>query len=209
MKAFKNISLFSMLLTMVSCSQFLTHRDYLSEMEHDDSSFYNPEQDFPVVAGDTGQMYETSANRRARTPASAREAEQNSSQKFLNAELRTLEGKLSETSRETYEAHKHRMNVSERIYYLKLTNYERRDYLESRGFVTDRKPASAQEDMFVQRTSSVNMGMSKSDVVANLGKPSRVEVAGNPSFENERWLYNVNGASKYIYFESGRVGGWE
>jgi hypothetical protein len=41
------------------------------------------------------------------------------------------------------------------------------------------------------------------------GRPTRVEVAGNPSYENERWLYSVNGATKYIYFESGRVEGWE
>ena len=42
-----------------------------------------------------------------------------------------------------------------------------------------------------------------------MGKPMRVEIAGNPRYENERWLYRMNGASKYIYFESGQVQGWE
>ncbi len=51
--------------------------------------------------------------------------------------------------------------------------------------------------------------MSKNDIVASLGKPARVEIAGNPSYENERWVYQFNGSSKYIYFESGVVQGWE
>ena len=63
--------------------------------------------------------------------------------------------------------------------------------------------------MFGLRKSNAVTGMSKSDVMNNWGEPRRVEIAGNPSFENERWLYSVNGATKYIYFESGRVQGWE
>jgi outer membrane protein assembly factor BamE (lipoprotein component of BamABCDE complex) len=51
--------------------------------------------------------------------------------------------------------------------------------------------------------------MSKSDVMNHLGHPTRVEVAGNPSYENERWLYTRNGASNYVYFEAGHVEGWE
>lgn len=212
MKALKRISLLTVLLSATSCSSFLTHRDYLAEMEHDDSTFYNPQDDFPVVAGDTGRMYETAANRRERTPASARDYEQDQGKRLLTSELRSLEGKQSDGAREYYEKYKHRLQTtSERIYFLKLSNYERKDYLASRGFLeTERRPANSDhENSFAQRQSNIIMGMSKSDVVNSFGKPSRVEVAGNPSFENERWLYNVNGASKYIYFESGRVGGWE
>jgi hypothetical protein len=51
--------------------------------------------------------------------------------------------------------------------------------------------------------------MKKGQVMASIGRPSKVEVAGNPQDENERWLYHMNGASKYIYFESGEVQGWE
>lgn len=55
----------------------------------------------------------------------------------------------------------------------------------------------------------VGMGMTKEEVMDQLGRPSKVEVAGNPENENERWGYLANGAMKYIYFESGYVEGWE
>jgi hypothetical protein len=55
----------------------------------------------------------------------------------------------------------------------------------------------------------VGMGMSKDEVLDQLGRPRKVEVAGNPANENERWGYLANGAMKYIYFESGYVEGWE
>lgn len=211
MKALRSLSLLALVLTASSCSAFLTHRDYLAEMEHDDSSFYNPSDDFPVVAGDTGRMYETESERRLRTPASAHEYEQDQSKRLLTSELRTLENKQSEGAREYYEKYKHRLpSTSERIYFLKLSHYERQEYLDSRGLLeSNRRPASVDSEYHHSASSSITMGMSKDEVVNNFGKPSRVEVAGNPSFENERWLYNVNGASKYIYFESGRVGGWE
>lgn len=212
MKALRSLSLLTIVLTASSCSAFLTHRDFLAEMEHDDSSFYRPQDDFPVVAGDTGRMYESASERRQRTPASARDYEQDQGKRLLSSELRSLEGKQSDGAREFYEKYKHRLQTtSEKIYFLKLSNYERHEYLDTRGFLeSDRRPANtAQEDRYAQRQSNIIMGMSKADVVNSFGKPSRVEVAGNPSFENERWLYNVNGASKYIYFESGRVGGWE
>ena len=63
----------------------------------------------------------------------------------------------------------------------------------------------------------ITIGMSKGAVVQSWGDPERKEVAGNPLYGNERWLYNkmvssVDGYSKQtriIYFEGGRVAGWE
>lgn len=211
MKTFKHLLLLLILITISSCSQFMTHRDYLSEMEHDDSSFFNPRRDFPVVAGDTGRDWETASERRQRTPASASDVEGNKSRNYLNQELRNLEGKQSENSLVQYEKYKPKLlTSSERIYFLKLAPSERKEYLASRGLLEEEKqPGKAHEEMFALRQSHVITGMSKSDVMYNWGPPARVEVAGNPSFENERWLYSVNGATKYIYFESGRVQGWE
>lgn len=211
MKTFKNLFHFSALLTLASCTQLLSHRDYLTEMEHEDESYFRPQNDFPIVAGDTGRTWETSAERRERTPTSPEDLEAERSQQYLKQELRHLENKQSEASQEQYEKIKNRLSTtSEKIYFLKLNHYEKRDYLASRGLLEpERAPASLHEDMFGVRETNVILGMSKADVMSSLGRPSRVEVAGNPSFENERWLYNVNGASKYIYFESGRVGGWE
>jgi hypothetical protein len=185
----------------------MTHRDYVAEMERDDSSFFNPRVDFPVVAGDTGRDWESTSDRKNRTPASVDEIQDNKSRRFLTQELRKLEGQQSDNALEQYEKNKHQFKTtSEKIYFLKLSQFERKDYLASRGFI---KEESSPRQIFAMRDSKVASGMSKSQVMENWGEPKRVEVAGNPSYENERWLYSVNGATKYIYFESGVVRGWE
>ncbi len=100
--------------------------------------------------------------------------------------------------------------TSEKIYFLKLATYERRDYLVTKGIIQEnRAPANVTEKMFGVRKQGVALGMKKEDVLSSLGRPMRVEVAGNPHNENERWLYRINGNQKYIYFESGHVEGWE
>lgn len=203
----------TVLLSLFSCAELPTGRTYLSEMEHDDHSFYRPEEDFPVVGGDaevTGMSMDD--YRRNRLPRTQEEKTYDREGQLLRAELQALESSQGEEDLAFYQKYKKRLAThSEKIYYLKLPRGERRQYLEDRGFIESqakRSPASF-GDSFTQRRSEVNLGMSKNDVVASLGKPSRVEVAGNPSYENERWMYQVNGASKYIYFESGVVQGWE
>ena len=207
MHAFKNLVFLILIMGLSSCSQFMTHRDYVAEMERDDSSFFNPRVDFPVVAGDTGRDWESTSDRKNRTPASVDEIQDNKSRRFLTQELRKLEGQQSDNALEQYEKNKHHFKTtSEKIYFLKLSQFERKDYLASRGFIKE-EPSPRQ--IFAMRDSKVASGMSKSQVMENWGEPKRVEVAGNPSYENERWLYSVNGATKYIYFESGVVRGWE
>ena len=207
MKFYKNLSFLICILVAASCGQFQTHRDYLSEMENDDSSFFNPRKDFPVVAGDTGRDWETNSERARRTPASSYDQQATKGRKHLDQELKQLEGKQSDAALVLYEKYKPKLSTtSEKIYFLKLSPHERRDYLSSRGFLKEERP---HEEMFALRQSKVITGMTKSDVMSSWGRPARVEVAGNPSYENERWLYTVNGATKYIYFESGRVEGWE
>ena len=207
MHTFKNLVFLILIMGLSSCSQFMTHRDYVAEMERDDSSFFNPRVDFPVVAGDTGRDWESTSDRKNRTPASVDEIQDNKSRRFLTQELRKLEGQQSDNALEQYEKNKHHFKTtSEKIYFLKLSQFERKDYLASRGFI---KEESSPRQIFAMRDSNVASGMSKSQVMENWGQPNRVEVAGNPSYENERWLYSVNGATKYIYFESGRVQGWE
>jgi outer membrane protein assembly factor BamE (lipoprotein component of BamABCDE complex) len=53
------------------------------------------------------------------------------------------------------------------------------------------------------------VGMKKDDVVRNWGRPARIEVAGDPSYQNERWAFYFNGKTKNVYFENGKVQGWE
>ena len=58
--------------------------------------------------------------------------------------------------------------------------------------------------------------MSKRAVQESWGEPERIEVAGNPTYGNERWKYSTyvsstegfNEEERMIYFEGGRVVGW-
>lgn len=204
--------IFLSLIAFTGCAELYTGRSYLSEMEQDDSRFFNPRQDFPIVAGDSGRDWMSESERRQRTPASAEDLSENMASRALKSELRTLENMQTEESLEMYQNHlKSLPTVSDRIYFLKLPQHERKDYLISRGAIEETKKPIFPEYQRRPggRSSDVLLGMNKQDVLASLGKPMRVEVAGNPRNENERWLYRMNGFQKYIYFESGRVEGWE
>lgn len=199
------------ILSLISgCTQFQTGRSYMAEMEHDDTRFFNPNQDFPIVAGDSGRYWMTEKERLQRTPSSEGESLYNRSENALRSELRRLENSQGDEDLEFYNNHKHRFHsISENIYFLKLPYYERKNYLIDRGFIQPKRVPSSVTSTPLDMKSDVILGMKKDQVVASMGKPLKVEVAGNPQNENERWLYQMNGASKYIYFESGEVQGWE
>lgn len=200
------------LLIQASCAELYTGRSYLSQMERDDSSFYNPREDFPVVAGDTGSDWMSDEDRRSRTPASENDRFEERTARILKSELRQLEGMQSQESLDQYNEFKPQLGtISQKIYFLNLPPHERADYLASRGLIktAQKRYQTPHERMSPGRSDDVLLGMGKNEVLESLGKPMRVEVAGNPKNENERWLYRLNGASKYIYFESGRVEGWE
>jgi hypothetical protein len=212
MSRLKSFPLLALLSLPIGCTQFHTGRSFISEMENDDSRFFGPGIDFPVVAGDSGRDWSTDREMRARTPATEEERAENQYKKSLRQELLTLEQLQSEESFNFYEKHKHQLStISEKIYFLKLPPHERREYLLARGFIDESKISTflQSERMLADRKQDILLGMTKNDVMESWGKPVRVDIAGNPRNENERWLYKMNGASKYIYFESGSVQGWE
>lgn len=208
----------------VSCS-LLDHRDYSNEMEFSfDQPMFEPNKDFMIVAGDTGRDFRNDSEIRTRTPATAKDAATYKYEANLERELTFLESKLSP---EEYEAHieiKDQLgNTSQQIYYLSLNRPERKAYLRSRGIRADflrttsmipngpvrntynsRAYASASSHI----TDDVTLGMRKDDVMRNWGRPDRMDVAGDPRMENERWAYQRDGVTNYIYFEGGRVEGW-
>ena len=63
----------------------------------------------------------------------------------------------------------------------------------------------------------LRLGMPKQFVKRYFGRPNVVEVAGNPVYGNERWIYERKVSTldgyytekKVIYFEGGRIVGWE
>jgi hypothetical protein len=209
--SFRSLFTLSLLLTLTSCAQFYAGRAYLAEMDGDELPFFNfnPEEDFPVVAGDMGHDWPSASQSRKRTPASV---ETDPASEALASELKRLEKMETSEDLELYYAYKNSFSsISQQIYFLKLPPYERRDYLLTSGLLKEARatrplPFDPEE---TQRKNDVLIGMTKNEVLESMGRPIRVEIAGNPRNQNERWLYNYNNASKYIYFESGEVQGWE
>ena len=66
------------------------------------------------------------------------------------------------------------------------------------------------------QTRDIILGMEMDDVSKAWGEPREVEIAGNPSYGNQRWTYFQGLSSRWstssariIYFESGKVIGWQ
>lgn len=128
---------------------------------------------------------------------------------------KSLEGKRE---REQYFRNKaYFRNDRERIEFLNLGSYEARSrYLSAKGIDgahTDYPP----EIQALVEMNDITLGMSKQAVRDSWGEPEQVEVAGNPIYGNERWHYTEQLPStegyttenRLVYFEGGRVVGWE
>lgn len=133
---------------------------------------------------------------------------------LLKAE-KALEGKRE---REQYFRNKPFMKSDrERMEFLSLGSYEDRSrWLNAKGI----QASTTQHPPEIQNLIDVNditLGMTKSAVRDSWGEPDNVEVAGNPMYGNERWHYTEQTSStegyhtqnRLVYFESGRVVGWE
>jgi hypothetical protein len=131
----------------------------------------------------------------------------------LYKELHDKEMALSPMEYEEYMQNKQIFqNVSEQVYFLDLSIAERRTYLQEKGegnigsaeqFTQNfgfRNPAPGGND--------IEVGMAKDQVIDRMGRPYRVDVAGDVKYQNERWTFYDNGRLKSVYFESGKVNGW-
>lgn len=105
----------------------------------------------------------------------------------------------------------------ERIYFLSLPTYEARErWSQSRGLTTQDENVTDEVAKVIE-SNDIALGMSQKSVTQSWGDPDAVEVAGNPLYGYERWRYNryISGNEGYqkemrvVYFEGGRVVGWE
>ncbi|MFZ4714685.1 MAG: hypothetical protein ACOYL6_13280 [Bacteriovoracaceae bacterium] len=193
-----------------SCA-LMPDRTYSSQMGDDeDSEFMVPGEDFPIVAGDTGSAFRSRRQILKRTPATGSEREKYYQEVSLEDELERLVEEQSEEMKDHYRLYEYKLaTTSEKIYFLKLDNMsEREEYLESKGIVASASRSLASSESSIGQRSIVQ-GMSKSEVAGIWGQPYSVEVAGNPKYENERWIYKRRGQMDYVYFESGKVDGWK
>jgi outer membrane protein assembly factor BamE (lipoprotein component of BamABCDE complex) len=129
------------------------------------------------------------------------------------SELRDLEENLRPgMERRQYDNARSALGTdAERIEFLRLPNYEARErFLANRAQVSGNSYRSAPR-------AAVRLGMNRKLVSEILGDPDQVEHAGNPVYGNERWVYQEETSSdrgfntrrRVIYFESGRVVGWQ
>lgn len=133
--------------------------------------------------------------------------------------LKSLEKNIdSRREREQYfKAKPYFANDRERIEFLRMNGYEARQrWLDARGISPNAMTFSADVQELIEQN-DIAVGMTKQAVRESWGDPEIVEVAGNPLYGNERWKYSEDitssdgykTESRMIYFESGRVVGWE
>ncbi len=194
-----------------SCSLMLPDRSFIAEMEREDGGFLSPGQDFPVVSGDTGEMRRSREEIMSRTPGSERSRRLNKESVSLREELIQKEDSMTEEEAGRYaQDRKFLQTDSDKLYYLSLSPYERNSYIQTKQM--DLKEDLDQRRNMVQRRSihgsELFLGMEKSEVIDVWGKPARVEIAGNPKNQNERWSFVEDGSVRQVYFENGKVQGW-
>lgn len=216
----KQLNCLILLKILVGCALF-EHRDYfdqMSDFNFSDESLFRANDDFMVISGDTGRYHRNEAEILKRTPASGEDAYDSKFQMSLQRELTFLESKL--TDDEYYEFDRVRDDIgslSEQIYFLRLSQSQKNDYLVLKGIkerkrnITRNKNSSRsilQGNETVAASNDVTLGMTMEKVLSNWGTPERRDIAGNPKYRNERWAFRKNGKVRYVYFEDGQVNGW-
>ena len=108
-------------------------------------------------------------------------------------------------------------NDSEKIDFLSVGTYEARQlWLQNHNFSARQKQVT--EDLQeVVKSQDIVIGMPENLVKKSWGDPQSIEVSGKSAFRNQRWHYlrNVSTAEgfksekKSVYFEGGKVVGWE
>lgn len=105
----------------------------------------------------------------------------------------------------------------EKAEFLALPSLEaRQQWINTHG-IWDRAKMPAPEMKELIETQDISVGMPRDYVKKSWGDPQAVEVSGNPIYHNERWKYQrmvstpdgYKKETRFVYFESGRVVGWE
>lgn len=107
-------------------------------------------------------------------------------------------------------------NDQEKIDYLSIPSIEGRLAWVNRNKLWNRDKTNP-DFIALTETQDITLGMSQELVRKSWGEPVQVEHSGNPIYKNERWKYvrelpTVSGYKRerrFVYFESGRVVGWE
>jgi hypothetical protein len=104
----------------------------------------------------------------------------------------------------------------EKIDYLSIPSIEGRQAWVVRNKIWNRDKMN-EDIQAVADAQDITLGMSQDLVRKSWGEPMAIEHSGNPIYKNERWKYirdlpTLSGYKRqrrYVYFEAGRVVGWE
>jgi len=107
-------------------------------------------------------------------------------------------------------------NDDEKIELLNIPSVEGRQVWINKNRIWSRAQDLKEFDDVVE-SQDIALGMPAEYVKKSWGEPVNIEVSGNPIYRNERWQYNKQIATpqgykqekRYVYFEGGRVVGWE
>lgn len=210
----------SLLLLLSGCAGLLENRTFIDQMDHESDGFFVAGRDFPTTPGDSGYAYRSHNEIMDRTPLSGRSLQESREEMSLYGELRKKERAMNVYDKQLYSQVEHYIDdPSEKIYFIGLTTSEKMDYLASKDIsferprrnnnVSDNYRSIASVRPRGLHDRAIQLGMSKDQVMQIWGRPQRVEVAGNPRNENERWLFYDNNGMHYVYFERGSVQGWD
>ena len=206
---FKAILLVAVASLTSSCSLMLPDRSFSDEMDRE--GMFSPGKYFPIMSGDAGDMRIGKDELKTRTPTSERSRRLNKEAVSIEQELIQKEDLLEDLEKQKYGLDKKfLLTSSDKLYYLSLDPLERSSYIST-------KKGELQDDMERGKNMVHNrsihsaelfLGMNKNEVIQIWGKPARVEFAGNPINQNERWSFKEDGNIRQVYFEAGKVHGW-
>lgn len=193
------------------CSFLMPERSFLEEMERTDETFYAPGKDFPIMSGDSGETHRSMEEIKRRTPNSARNTRIIKEKKSIENELAQKLEVMNEEEMARYRNdEKYLLSESEKLYYLNLAEAEKVELIQAKVHDLAEEINGKRDVLYKYSIHSreLTLGMEKNDVLQVWGKPARVEIAGNPTHQNERWSFFEDGNVKKVYFEGGRVQGW-
>jgi hypothetical protein len=199
---------------LASCGPISVNRSFVDEMDKEEPEYLIAGKNFEVTPGDSGSHPYQHGEMMERTPERAEDYPEWSERQKIKKELNTKLSSLNEEQQNWFRRNEDLFGTdSQKIYFLGLSQSERDEYLDTLHTKNLRKSprgrAPASRFRYSPRANrEVYMGMGKTQVSSLWGKPHRVDVAGDPRYENERWTFYENGRRKFIYFAQGRVEGW-
>lgn len=201
---------------LVGCSAF---------QRHPDSGYYLGESGDSSLSGDSNlsdsrfQQELTTAGNELGLTGNQKLDQKTQTALIRRIQLHRLEGRIrSHLDREIYYQFKpYFADDQQRIEFLQLPNSKAQGrWLKKRNWELNEIKYSAAEIRAVQEN-DILLGMAKEAVRDSWGEPDEIKTAGQSMYGNEQWIYlafvptpdGFKPESRIVYFESGRVAGWQ